>query len=73
MITVEHFPQRDKRYFNKNTCKHRVRQFLNQPDEGLKPCKHKACYIIDGVELCQLHAGYACLVYCLKENEKGEC
>lgn len=68
---VEHYPQRDKRYNNRDRCSYQVLQFPNQPDEQRKPCKHNARYKLNGVKLCQLHAGYICLNYALEQSKEG--
>ena len=70
MIPVEFFPQRDKRQWQRKGCEHQVLQNPAAPDEVRQPCKHKARYIVRGKALCQIHAGYVCLMYCLEENNK---
>ena len=71
-LKVEHYPQRDKRYNNRDRCSHQVLQFPNQPDEHRTPCKHNARYKVNGVKLCQLPAGYFCLEYCLQQSKEDE-
>ena len=54
---VEYFDQEGVRSYNRVRCAHVFTRFPNSPRPLTQPCKHNACWKVDGTPLCAIHAG----------------
>lgn len=54
---VEYLDQTGVRAYLKVRCAHVFTRFPNSPRPLAQPCKHNACWIVDGMKLCAIHAG----------------